>query len=148
MISKILKKLPVGMLLAQTLLSLALILGMHGKVMAQCNPTTGVGCATSSFNVGDYLTTTGQKQDYLQTGNPIGSFIIQIVNFLSFMIGSLCFLAIVVGGFFLLTSHGNENQLTKGKGIIQYAVIGLVVVFMAYYITAFVQSIFYEVPGK
>ena len=104
--------------------------------------------ATENFNVNSYLTASGQEQKYFKTGNPIGSFIIQIVNFLVLSIGSVCLIAIVAGGFVLLTSHGNENQLTKGKDIIKYAVIGLVIVLASYFITAFVQSLFYELPPK
>src|SRR5271157_1421002 len=107
MISKILKKrsaATIGMLVMQSITSFVLVLGIHGAVMAQCNAGTGAGCASSTFSVGSYLNATdlGQKEDYLKTGNPIGSFIIQLVNFLSFTIGSLCFLAIVIGGFVLL----------------------------------------------
>jgi hypothetical protein len=60
------------------------------------------------------------------------------------MIGSVAFLAIIVGGFMLVTSAGKEAQVTKGKDIVKYAIIGLVIAMSAYFITSFVQSIFYE----
>ncbi len=149
MSSKIFKNLTsktAGMIVMQTIMSLILVMGIHGAVMAQ-SPSPAPP-DTSTFNVTGYLSTTNQKQIYLQRGNPIASFIIQIINFLVYTIGSLCFLAIVIGGFILMTSHGNENSLTKGKDIIKYALIGLVVVLLSYFITAFVQSLLYEVPGK
>lgn len=105
---------------------------------------------SSSFNVTEYLSAGGQSQEYLtQNGQkrdaPIASFIVEIINFLALTIGSFSFLAVVVGGFILLTSHGNETQVTKGKDVIKYAIIGLVVTLSSYFITAFVQSLFYEV---
>ncbi len=143
------KNMSFATLAIQTVLSVALVLGMHGAVLAadsSTNGTTDTGASSASFNVSSYLTASGQKQSYLKTGNPVGSFIIEIINFLTLTIGSLSFVAIVIGGFFLMTSHGNENQLTKGKDIIKMALIGLAVALLSYVITAFVQSLFYEIP--
>jgi hypothetical protein len=103
---------------------------------------------SSSFPVTQYLTAKDQNQSYLKGENPVGKLIVQIINILVLSIGSLCFFSLVVGGFLLLISNGNENMVNKGKEIIQYALIGLVVVFSAYLIVAFAKSLFYELPGK
>lgn len=102
---------------------------------------------STSFSVGKFLTV-GEKQEqsYLQSNNPVASFIIQIINFLILTIGSFSFLTVIIGGFTLVTSHGNENQITKGKDILKYAITGLIVALASYFITAFVQSLFYELP--
>lgn len=94
----------------------------------------------NSFNVKSFLTTTGQEKQPFD----IGSYLVRIINLLSQLIGAVAFLALVIAGIILLTSGGSETQLTKGKDIIKYAIIGLVVALAAYFITAFVQSIFYE----
>ena len=93
-----------------------------------------------------YLKAEGQNSSYLKSSSPIASFIVIVINFLAKTIGSLAFLSLIIGGFVLLTSHGNETMLTKGKDIIKYAIIGLVIALSAYFITAFVQSLFYELP--
>jgi hypothetical protein len=100
---------------------------------------------TSSFSVKN-LTVTGQNIDTIigEGKHPIAAYIIRTINFLSLTIGSLALLAIIVGGIMLLTSGGKESQTTKGKDIIKDAIIGLVVAFCAYFITAYVQSVFYE----
>lgn len=103
--------------------------------------------STESFSVGKYLKEKDQGQAYLKSDNPVASFIVQIINFLVLTIGSFSFLAVIFGGITLLTSHGNETQVTKGKEILKYAITGLVVTLSAYFITAFVQSLFYELPG-
>ncbi len=144
--SSILKKMPLGTIILQTLLSIVMVFGIHAGASAATPPPSTD--SSSHFNVNSYLTTTSQKQSYFKSANPIASFIIQIVNFLVLTIGSLCFLALVVGGFILMTSHGNENSLTKGKDVIKMALIGLVVTLGSYFITAFVQSLFYELPPK
>lgn len=147
-----LKNVTWGTLILQTLLSIILALGIHGAVLAEDPaPSASTTANTDTFSVGKYLKAPDQGQKYFEgtnKGNPIASFIIQAINFLILSIGSVCFVAIVIGGFTLMTSHGNENQLTKGKDIITYAVIGLVITLTAYYIVAFVQSTFYELPSK
>ncbi len=98
----------------------------------------------AQFKVADYLTAKDQGQAYLKSKAPIASFIIQIINFLVLMIGSLCFLTILIGGFIYMVSHGNETMINKAKEAITYSVIGLVAALSAYFIVAYVQSIFYE----
>ncbi len=152
--SKKLKNQSPGMiksLILQTLLSMVMVLGIQGAVFAADpppSPATPPPAATESFKVTDYLSATNQGKAYFNSKNPLASFIIQVVNFLVLTIGSVCFVALVIGGFVLLTSHGNENSVSKGKEILQYAIIGLVIVLTSYFITAFVQSLFYELPTK
>jgi len=85
-----------------------------------------------------------QKQSYLDSSNPAASFILQIINFLVLTVGSLCFVAIVYGGFMILASSGNAGNVTKGKDVIMHAVVGLVITLSAFFIITFVQYIFYE----
>lgn len=96
--------------------------------------------APESLNVREYLTTTGQENQPFN----IASLIVRVISFLSLSIGSFAFLAIVIGGIFMVTAGGRENQIQRGKDIIKYAVIGLIVAFSAYFITTFVQSVFFE----
>jgi len=105
----------------------------------------------SSFSL-QYLKSGDQTQSYLATNkssgqsntNPLAAFIIQMINLITITTGSVSFLGIVVGGFLILSSAGNENQVNKGKDIIQHAIIGLVISLSAYFIVAFVQSLVFE----
>lgn len=94
---------------------------------------------TPTFSVGTYLKTNEQKEFV-----SVPAYIVRIINILSMAIGSFAFLAIVIGGFMMVTSGGREAAVTRGKDIIKYAIIGLVVALAAFFITSFVQSIFYE----
>jgi len=147
------KKFGAATLLLEILMGIALSTALNGLAIAadppaSTTPSTPANSIPESFSVKKYLTVSGQNQTYLQSTNPIASFIIQAINFLVLTIGSFSFLALIIGGFMLMTSHGSENQRTKGKDVIKYALTGLVVVLMAYFITAFVQSLFYELPGQ
>lgn len=42
------------------------------------------------------------------------------------MIGAVALLFIVYGGYLILTSQGNPDQLNKGKSYIIYSIIGLI----------------------
>jgi len=45
---------------------------------------------------------------------------------------------IVYGGAMWMTSGGNEEQIKKAKGMIVNAIIGLVIVLLAYAISSFI----------
>lgn len=94
-----------------------------------------------SFNLRTYLVAEDQRIA------PVTSYVVRLINFLALTIGSFAFLVIVIGGFMMLASGGAEAQVSKGKDAIKFALIGLVVAFSAYFITAFVQSIFFEYGG-
>jgi hypothetical protein len=101
---------------------------------------------TSSFKVTNYLTAEGQNKDVIKEGVPVVAvYLVRLINYLSLVIGSFAFLAIVIGGFMMVTSAGQEQQVSKGKDMVKFAIIGLLVALSAYFITSFVQSIFYDV---
>jgi len=90
-------------------------------------------------------TTVGDKS----TGGPVilnpavnvGSpqqFIGRIINSALGIVGSLALLMFIYGGFVWLTSAGSSDKVTKGKNILVWATIGLVVIFMSYGATKFV----------
>ncbi|MBD3270287.1 hypothetical protein GF376_02065 [Candidatus Peregrinibacteria bacterium] len=110
------------------------------------------------FNVTNYLsvknleeegTVGDQEQEYITACrdgecNPVASFLLQIVNFLALTIGSVAFITTIIGGFMIMTSSGNETQMNRGKEILTYAVIGLVISLTSFFIVAFVQSLVFE----
>ena len=61
-----------------------------------------------------------------------------VVNILLFLIGAISVIMIVVGGLRYVTSAGDQSAVNGAKNTILYAVVGLVVAFMAYAIVNFV----------
>ncbi len=61
-----------------------------------------------------------------------------ILGVVYFVAGVACVIAIIIGGFYYVASNGDSGRIAKGKNILLYAVIGLVVVGMAFAITQFV----------
>ena|SRR5580704_9813428 len=92
-------------------------------------------------------------QNYVQTGlqnvgNQIGSgntglfsptdsvsdVIGKVVEILLGLSGAIAVLFVIIGGFLYLTSAGNEEQASKGRKDITYALIGLSIIILSYII--------------
>jgi len=56
------------------------------------------------------------------------------------IVGSLALVMFIYGGIIWMTSSGNAEQVTKGKNIVIWATIGLVVIFSAYALVNFVLT--------
>jgi hypothetical protein len=56
----------------------------------------------------------------------------QIINSVLGVVGSIALLMFVYGGITWMTSSGNSEKVKKGRDIIVWSAIGLVVVFSAY----------------
>lgn len=54
-----------------------------------------------------------------------------IIGFVELFIGAIAVLVIIIRGFMLLTSGGEEEKLTQAKNHIMYAVVGLLIVVLA-----------------
>jgi hypothetical protein len=55
------------------------------------------------------------------------------------LLGTIFLVLIVYAGFLMFTAAGNEENVTKAKKIIQYAIVGLIIIMSAYSITNFVM---------
>jgi len=65
-----------------------------------------------------------------------------VVNTLLFIIGLLSVIMIIVGGIRYTTSAGDTSAVTAAKNTILYAVVGLVVAFVAFAIVNWVLQLF------
>lgn len=72
------------------------------------------------------------------SGKSPAALIADIVNVLLFVIGAIAVIMIIIGGLLYATSAGDAGNITKAKNTIMYAVVGLVVAFLAYAIVNFV----------
>lgn len=87
-----------------------------------------------------YKDKTGDESAYddLFVAQTIGNIIGIVLSF----VGVIFLLLIIYGGISWMFSAGNEQKVEKAKGIIINAVIGLVIVFAAYFITDFIGTQF------
>ena len=61
-----------------------------------------------------------------------------LLNGLLGILGTAFLLLTIYAGFLWMTAAGNEEKITKAKGIIRTSVIGLLIVVLSYAITKFV----------
>lgn len=73
-----------------------------------------------------------------ELANPLGDIdspqklIGKIINAVMGLIGSVTLLMFIYGGFTWMTSAGSSEKVKKGKDILVWAAIGLVVIFSSY----------------
>jgi len=67
-----------------------------------------------------------------------GSIFTVVVNILLFIIGAICVIMLIWGGIRYTTSAGNSANVTAAKNTIMYAIIGLVIAFLAFAIVNWV----------
>lgn len=72
----------------------------------------------------------------------LNKFIIRIINIILGVTLAIDVLFLIIGGFFYITSAGNEERASKGKSTVINAIIGLVIIVLAYVIANVVASFF------
>jgi len=88
--------------------------------------------AQTSFSVEDIGSTIGLGTSDLKT---------TVINVIRLVLGLMTLIAvalIIYGGFVWLTAAGNEESVEKAKRIISAAVIGLIIILLAWAIVIFV----------
>ena len=63
-----------------------------------------------------------------------------VINSVLGIIGSLALVMFIYGGATWMLSAGNQEQVTKGKNILIWATLGLVIIFTAYALVRFVLT--------
>lgn len=64
----------------------------------------------------------------------------QITNTMLYIIGIIAVVMLIIGGIRYVTSGGDAKKVTDAKNTVLYAIIGLVIAFLAYAIVNFVIS--------
>jgi len=63
-----------------------------------------------------------------------------VINSVLGVIGSLALVMFIYGGITWMLSAGNQEQVTKGKNILIWATVGIVIIFTAYALVRFVLA--------
>lgn len=108
--------------------SVSIVLANESEDKTKTNPSTQT---VSLDNPLGSKTTKGGTTD-------IPTLIGYLINAVLGVVGSLALAMFIYGGFTWMTSSGNAEQVTKGKNIIIWAVLGLVIIFSAYALVNFV----------
>jgi hypothetical protein len=63
------------------------------------------------------------------------------------LIGGVSMLFIIIGGYVILTSRGNPQQLNVGKSYIFYAIVGLLLAIFGFVFVQIIVVDLFHVPG-
>jgi uncharacterized membrane protein len=69
-----------------------------------------------------------------------GGVFITVTNILLFIIGAIAVVMLIIGGIRYVVSAGDQNAVTSAKNTILYAIIGIVVAFLAYAAVNFITN--------
>ncbi len=70
----------------------------------------------------------------------ITNLIKNIIDLISIVVGVICVIVIIIGGFRFITSAGDSNGITSARNTIIYAIVGLIIVAFAQFIVKLVLS--------
>ena len=71
-------------------------------------------------------------------GDSINSLVATVINIFSWVVGVVCVIMIIYGGFLYVTGGGDTTKVETAKKTIMFAIIGLVIVALAQIIVKFV----------
>lgn len=127
---KKLTKNALGALIVGAMLALvAVFTPLTPLASAACDPDGGVGGGVDCA-INDSTPTSLFEGD--------SSVFTQVVDVLLFVIGAVSVIMLIIGGIRYTVSAGNATAVTAAKSTIMYALIGLVVAFLAYAIVHWV----------
>ena len=68
------------------------------------------------------------------------SIFVTVTNILLFIIGAIAVIMLIIGGIRYVVSAGDQTAVTSAKNTILYAIIGIIVAFLAYAAVNFISS--------
>lgn len=126
--------------LKQLLVAGALLLGV---VAVPLFPAETAGAINAIGDVCDSATESAVCDNKTETAD---NFLATLVNTLLFIVGLLAVIVIIFSGIRYVTSAGNATAVASAKNMLIYAIVGLVVAFLAYAIINWVLNIFAPAP--
>ncbi len=73
-------------------------------------------------------------------GSSVAGIFRTVANILLFLVGAIAVIMIIVGGFRFVTANGDSTQITAARNTVLYAIVGIVVAFLAFAAVNFVSS--------
>ena len=116
------------------------------KFLTKKNAFVLLAVVSGIFIIGGFvLAATCDSSDPNQICNPLGNVTLtdiigKLIDFLLTIALIICPLMIVVGGFFFITSAGDPAKANKGRAIMIYAAIGLVIILISKGLVTAVQK--------
>jgi len=82
------------------------------------------------------------KIDITKPGLTLGEIISTLIPYIYVIAGLVLFVMLLMGGFSYLTSAGDPEKMKAAQGKITHAVIGFLIIFLAYWLAQLLETIF------
>jgi hypothetical protein len=104
-----------------------------------------VALAQAGGGVSNGLTASNLRSEFgiggLNGATTLSELILGIIMYMLLFAGSIAVIFVIIGGFQYVTSGGNEEQAEKGRKTLINAVIGIVIIVLAYVIINVVANL-------
>ena len=74
-------------------------------------------------------------------GTDVNSFIKTVINWVLGITFGIAVLFLIIGGFWYITSAGNEETASKGKSTVINAIIGIIIIVLSYVIVNVISNL-------
>ena len=74
------------------------------------------------------------------TQQELGTSITTVINYFLGLLGLIAVAFLIYAGILMVTAGGNDEQVTKARKIIMYAVVGIVIILLSWTIVTFVSQ--------
>lgn len=105
---------------------------------------------------GQCKTGASQGRDICEIANPapgqlvniknFGDLLLRFINWLLYFAGAVAVIFLVIGGYQYVASHGNEEAAEKAKKTLTYAILGIIIIVLAFAIVAIVNTLLTTSP--
>lgn len=72
----------------------------------------------------------------------VGQIVSKFLPYLFVFVGLILLAYLIMGGFEMMTSGGDPKKIQSAQGKVTNAIVGFLIIFVAYWITQILQSIF------
>ena len=104
-------------------------------------PVSAFTCPEKTVRVGESVSALSECNVEKTDGDrSLMSNVSMLINVFASVMGFLAVGMIVYGGFMLLTAQGDPARIKRGKDVVLYSVIGVILVMLAYAIVNFVMN--------
>lgn len=101
--------------------------------------------ATVANDIADSAAVANQEMGLGTTDLP--TYIGRVINYVLGLLGIILVIIFIYAGFLYMTSEGVADKIDKAKKMMSAAVIGMVIIFAAYSIAAFIMKLIFDATG-
>ena len=104
-------------------------------------PVSAFTCPEKTVRVGESVSALSEcNVEKTEGDKSLMSNVSMLINVFASVMGFLAIGMIIYGGFMLLTAQGDPAKIKRGKDVVTYSIIGLILVMLAYAIVNFVMN--------